>query len=88
MNMCLLEVAMCEKCRSSHFQPEGGLKDFRTGGGVTDLRGLLFAGGISTPLHAMKTMCEICSNLTVKKSERLNNIVLVSSLLTLERSHT
>ena len=39
MNMCLLEVAICEKCRSSHFQSEGGkglmtggLKDFRSGG--------------------------------------------------------
>ena len=29
MEMCLLEVAMCEKCRSSHFQPEGeGSKKF------------------------------------------------------------
>ena len=36
MNMCLLEVVMCEKCRSSHFQSEtGGLKNIRT-------RGLLF----------------------------------------------
>ena len=26
MNMCLLEVAMCEKCRNSHFQLEGGVK--------------------------------------------------------------
>ena len=48
MNMCLLEVAMCEKCRSSNFQLEegeskkfeycrkegGGLKNFRTGGGL------------------------------------------------------
>ena len=42
MNMWLLEVAMCEKCRSSHFQSErglkiwglgdGGLKNFRTAG--------------------------------------------------------
>ena len=24
MNMCLLEVAMCEKCRSSNFQSEEG----------------------------------------------------------------
>ena len=31
MNMCLLEVAMCEKCRSSHFQSEGGVKKLRTG---------------------------------------------------------
>ena len=31
MNMCLLEVAMCEKCRSSHFQSEeeiGGNEDW------------------------------------------------------------
>ena len=41
MNMCLLEVAMCEKCRSSDFQSEGGLKCLSTvgvggggGGGV------------------------------------------------------
>ena len=43
MNMFLLEVAMCKKCRSSHFQLDGGskkfedwgvgLKKFRTGGG-------------------------------------------------------
>ena len=63
--MCLLEVAMCEKCRSSHFQSEGrvkslrigekgGVKNFRTGGMVTDLGGLLLLGrGVSTPLHAM-----------------------------------
>ena len=39
MNICLLEVVMCEKCRSSHFQSEtGGLKNFRTGG-------VTFAGG-------------------------------------------
>ena len=49
MNMCLLEVAICEKCRSRHFQSEGGgggskkFEDwgggnFRTGG-VTDLGG-------------------------------------------------
>ena len=31
--MCLLEAAMCEKCRSSHFQSElGGVKSLRTGG--------------------------------------------------------
>ena len=28
MNMCFLEVAMCEKCRSTHFQSEGGVKSF------------------------------------------------------------
>ena len=32
MNMCLLEVAMCKKCRSSHFQSEGGVKSLRIGG--------------------------------------------------------
>ena len=32
MNMCLLEVAMCEKCRSSHFQSARGVKSLRTGG--------------------------------------------------------
>ena len=56
MNMCLLEVAMCEKCRGSHFESEGeckkfedwggGLKKFRIGGGYR-------FGGISTPLNAM-----------------------------------
>ena len=54
MSMCLLEVAMCGKCRSSHFQSEGGeskkfedrggLKNFRTGG-VTDLGGGYFCWG-------------------------------------------
>ena len=47
MNKCLLEVAMCEKCRSSDFQSEEGrrvkglstagedaLKNVRTGGGL------------------------------------------------------
>ena len=43
MNMCLLELDMCEKFRSSHFEYEGGgvgskkfedwgVKDFRTRG--------------------------------------------------------
>ena len=34
MNMCLLEVAMCEKCRGSNFQLEGGVKSLRMGRGV------------------------------------------------------
>ena len=47
MNKCLLEVAMCKKCRSSDFQSEegrrvkslstageGALKNVRTGGGL------------------------------------------------------
>ena len=45
MNMCLLEVAMCEKCRSSHFQSEGEFEDW---GGVKkfwDWGGITFAGG-------------------------------------------
>ena len=46
--MCLLEVAMCEKCRNSHFRLEEGRKKFEDWGRVT------FAGGeVSTPLHAM-----------------------------------
>ena len=61
MNMCLLKVAMCEKCRSSHFQSESESKTFEDWegrgrlkklglGGVTDLgRGLTPI----TPLHAM-----------------------------------
>ena len=33
MNMCLLEVAMCEKCRSSNFQlEEGRVKSLSTAG--------------------------------------------------------
>ena len=62
-NMCLLKVAMCEKRRSSHLQPEGGSKKFNDWGvgggggraqrfqdwGITNLGG----GGVSTPLHAM-----------------------------------
>ena len=55
MNISLLEVAMCEKCRNSYFQSEGGIKSLRTGrgvglknfrtGGVTDLGGLLLLRG-------------------------------------------
>ena len=32
MNLCLLEVAMCKKCRSSHFQLEAGIKSFEDWG--------------------------------------------------------
>ena len=43
------------------FQLEGGVKSLRTGRGlknfrtgrVTDLGGVIFAGGVRTPLHAM-----------------------------------
>ena len=62
MSMCLLEVAMCGKCRSSHFQSEGGeskkfedrggLKNFRTGG-VTDLGGGYFCWGGGSVPHYM-----------------------------------
>ena len=39
MNMCLLKVAMCEKCRSSHCHSEGTLvKNFRTAGGLKNFR--------------------------------------------------
>ena len=65
MNMCLLEVSLCEKCRSSYFQSEGeskkfeywggGLKNFRTVWGLPIWFGVTFAGGgVSTPLHAMR----------------------------------
>ena len=56
MNMCLLEVAICEKCRSSHFQSEGGVKSLRTGVGQKMLgleEGRYFCSGVCTPLHAM-----------------------------------
>ena len=39
MNMCLLGLAMCEKCRSNHLQSEEGVKSLRTGGwGVKHFR--------------------------------------------------
>ena len=54
VNMCLLEVAMFEKCRSSHFQSEGESKKFE--GGVTNFfwgeGGYFCWGGISTPLQS------------------------------------
>ena len=47
MNICLLEVAMFEKCRSSHFQPEGGgVKSLRTGGKGLKILGLVGGGSI------------------------------------------
>ena len=59
VNMCLLEVVMFEKCRSSHFQSEGGVKslrneglrNFRTGGG------LLLLGGLSSVLQRNFILC-------------------------------
>ena len=52
MNMCLLEVAMCEKCRSSHFQSEGeGSKKFQDWGvkKILELGGTFAGGGGSVP---------------------------------------
>ena len=64
MTMCLLEVAMCEKCRSSHFQSDGGVKSLRTGrrGELKDFRtgGVIFAGG-SVP-HYMPWLFQISHN--------------------------
>ena len=49
MNMYLLEVAICGKCRSSHFQSDWGIT-----GGLLIWAGLLLLGrGVSTLLHAM-----------------------------------
>ena len=63
MNMCLLEVAMCGKCRSSHFQSEVGVKRLRTGGeGVIKFRtgGVTFEGG-SVP-HYIPWLFQISHN--------------------------
>ena len=58
--MCMLEVVTCEKCRSSHFQSERGVKSLKTGGtGLKNFRtgglpisgGLLLGGEVS---HAME----------------------------------
>ena len=46
MNMCLLEVAMCKKCRSSHFQGEAKRLRTEVGGKkLLGLEGLLLLGG-------------------------------------------
>ena len=62
--MYLLEVAMCEKCRSSHFQSEGGVKSLRTWGvkkfqdwGVIDLQGVTFAGRGQYPITSHVSNC-------------------------------
>ena len=51
MNMCLLQVAMCGKYRSSHFQSDGESKKFEDwgGGGVKYFRTgrrYRFGGGV------------------------------------------
>ena len=53
--MCLLEVGMCGKCRSNHFQLEGGVRSLKTGRGFKNFQtgGSTFAGGVSNSLHAM-----------------------------------
>ena len=74
MNMCLLEVAMCEKCRSSHFQSEGGVKSLSTRGGRGGdwVRLLLLGGEVSTSLHDMwllniyNDIAQIYEHVTVK----------------------
>ena len=68
VNMCLLEVAMCEKCKSCHFQLDGvsknfedwgvGLKSFRTGW-ANNLGGGYFCWGVSTALHDMVIITSI-----------------------------
>ena len=48
MSMCLLEVAMCKKCRSSHFQSEEGgrVKSLRTGAEFsTGVENMVVVGG-------------------------------------------
>ena len=70
MNVCLLEEAMCEKCRNSHLLLEGvelkiwglvgGQKTLGLGGGITDLGGLLLLGRVSHPLHAMNAKINWC----------------------------
>ena len=52
MNMCMLEVAMREKCRSSHFQSKGVLLLGEGGGGGVGGGGG-GGGGVSIPLHAI-----------------------------------
>ena len=51
VNMCLLEVAMCEKCRSSHFQSDGGGGEGWGGrGGMLGLGGVTNLGGGQYPI--------------------------------------
>ena len=45
VNMCLLEVAICEKCWSSHFQSEAEVKILGLGGATDWGEGLLLLRG-------------------------------------------
>ena len=64
VNMSLLGEAMCEKCRSSHFQSEGGvilgLGRYQFGGEG------YFCWGVSTPLHAMPSLSKKHDDITIK----------------------
>ena len=90
--MCLLEAAMCEKCRSSHFQSElGGVKSLRTGGlkilglgreGYQFFLGgsyFYLGGGVSTPLYAMLSQF---ANMTSLSNFLAIVVFLLSSLVT------
>ena len=84
MNMCLLEVATCEKCRSSHFQSEGGVKSLRTGlggGGRKDFRtgGVIFAGG-SVP-HYMPLFFQISHNCVSECTMQARFLLKLKSLI-------
>ena len=59
VNICLLEVAICEKCRNSHFQLEGGVKSLRT-------------GGVSTPLHTMSKTFGVHAHFLTTLGKQMN----------------
>ena len=83
MNISLLEVAMCEKCRSSHVQSEvgggGGGKCWGGGGGVKNFWvwrvGLpiwgYFCWGVSISLHAMFLFIHVIMNKLLKLNFKL-----------------
>ena len=83
MNMCLLEVAMCEKYRSSHFQSEGGVKSLRTGGGggvkILGLEGLLLLGG-SVP-HYIPWLFQISHNCVTECRLQARFLLKLKSLI-------
>ena len=73
MNMCLLEVNMCEKCRSSHFQSKGGVKSLRTGGGL-----LLLGGAVP---HYMTWLFQINHNCVTKCTLQAKFLLKLTSKL-------